>query len=175
MRKLFALTAIVAVGAAVFVRQAEHVLGPVEPHRPLADLAVSRDTSNAQVVSGPRSMTLNSDRSGHFRVDANVNGGNVTFVVDSGASQVVLRESDAFRIGVRPTPNDYTAVVSTANGDIKAARARLNRVTIGDISINDVNALVLPDRALGQNLLGVSFLSRLKRYEYANGRMVLEQ
>ena len=43
------------------------------------------------------------------------------------------------------------------------------------IAVYDVPALVLPDEVLGQNLLGMSFLSRLKRYEYANGRMVLEQ
>lgn len=174
MRSLLVFAAVLAIGASVFVRQAEHVIGPIEPHRPSADLGRAEKPS-AQLVTGPRSMTLASDRSGHFRVDASVNGGAVNFVVDSGASQVVLRESDAFRVGIRPTPNDYTANVTTANGDIKAARARLNRVTIGDISINDVNALVLPDKALSQNLLGVSFLSRLKRYEYANGRMVLEQ
>ena len=45
----------------------------------------------------------------------------------------------------------------------------------GHFKVYDVAALVLPDEALGQNLLGVSFLSRLRRYEYANGRLVLEQ
>ena len=74
-----------------------------------------------------------------------------------------------------PRPADYTARVSTANGTIKAAPATLGRIQIGDITVFDVPALVLPDEALGQNLLGVSFLSRLKRYEYTNGRMVLEQ
>jgi aspartyl protease family protein len=88
---------------------------------------------------------------------------------------VTLRESDAARLGIRPSRGDYTARVSTANGSIKAARTRLARVEVGDIAVSDVAALVLPDEALGQNLLGVSFLSRLKRYEYANGRMVLEQ
>jgi aspartyl protease family protein len=57
----------------------------------------------------------------------------------------------------------------------KAAPAKLERIEIGDIIVFDVPALVLPDEALAQNLLGVSFLSRLRRYEYANGRLVLEQ
>ena len=86
-----------------------------------------------------------------------------------------MRETDAAEIGIHPMPADYTAIVSTANGTIKAARAKLDRVEIGDITVYDVPALVLPDEALAQNLLGVSFLSRLKRYEYANGRLVLEQ
>jgi aspartyl protease family protein len=70
---------------------------------------------------------------------------------------------------------DYTATVSTANGQVKAARATIERFELGGITVYDVPALVLPDEALNVNLLGVSFLSRLKRYEYAGGRMVLEQ
>jgi aspartyl protease family protein len=95
--------------------------------------------------------------------------------VDTGASQVALRESDAAELGIHPMPADYTATVSTANGNIKAARAKLDRIEVGDITVFDVAALVLPDEALSQNLLGVTFLSRLRRYEYANGRLVLEQ
>ena len=49
-------------------------------------------------------------------------------------------------------------------------RTKLERIEIGDITVYDVPALVLPDEALSQNLLGVSFLSRLRRYEVANGR-----
>jgi aspartyl protease family protein len=129
----------------------------------------------AQSPSGPHSMSLSSDRHGHFQVDANVDGRRIGFIVDTGASLVILRESDAALVGIHPTAKDYSAVVSTANGKIKAAPARLNRITVGDVTVQDINALVLPDAVLGQNLLGVSFLSRLKRYEYAQGRLVLEQ
>ena len=88
---------------------------------------------------------------------------------------VVLRESDASMIGIHLMMHDYTAVVSTANGKIKAAPIKLERIEIGDITVFDVPALVLPDEALSQNLLGVAFLSRLRRYEVADGRLVLEQ
>ena len=125
--------------------------------------------------AAPQTLVVPSDRHGHFQVDASVDGRHIGFVIDTGASLVILRESDAAKVGIRPTPRDYTATVSTANGTIRAAHARLNRVEVGDIAVYDVAALVLPDQALGQNLLGVSFLSRLRRYEYANGRMVLEQ
>ncbi len=66
-------------------------------------------------------------------------------------------------------------MVSTANGKIKAAPIKLERIEIGDITVFDVPALVLPDEALSQNLLGVAFLSRLRRYEVADGRLVIEQ
>ena len=53
--------------------------------------------------------------------------------------------------------------------------SRSNRIELGGITVYDVPAMVLPDEALAKNLLGVSFLSRLRRYEYANGHIVLEQ
>jgi len=60
-------------------------------------------------------------------------------------------------------------------GTIKAARTRLAMVDVGGLVARDVDAMVLPDEALSENLLGLSFLSKLKRFEYANGKMVLEQ
>ncbi len=52
---------------------------------------------------------------------------------------------------------------------------RLAMIDIGGLVVRDVEAMVLPDEALSENLLGLSFLSKLKRFEYANGKMVLEQ
>jgi len=71
-------------------------------------------------------------------------------MVDTGASLVALRKSAAVAIGIEPKPGAYTAAVSTANGTVMAARVRLNEIAIGDITVYDVNALVLPDQALGQ-------------------------
>jgi aspartyl protease family protein len=118
---------------------------------------------------------LESDRQGHYQVEARVEGRFIDFMVDTGASLVVLRESSAAQAGIRPQPRDYTAVAVTANGKIKAAPAKIERIEVGGITVYDVPAMVLPDEALARNLLGVSFLSRLKRYEFANGRLVLEQ
>jgi aspartyl protease family protein len=125
-------------------------------------------------VHSGRSLTLDSGRGGHFQADARIAGSDIAFMVDTGASLVVLRESDAARIGIHPMRSEFTHKVSTANGTIKAAPATLDRVGVGGITVFDVKALVLPDEALRQNLLGMSFLSRLKRYEVANGRMILE-
>ena len=88
---------------------------------------------------------------------------------------VALNEKSAARFGFRPSRSDYNATVSTANGTIKAARTRLAMIELGGLVVRDVDAMVLPDEALSENLLGLSFLSKLKRFEYANGRLVLEQ
>jgi aspartyl protease family protein len=88
---------------------------------------------------------------------------------------IALNETSAARFGLRPTPGQYNATVTTANGSIKAARTRLALVEVGGLVVRDVDAMVLPDEALSENLLGLSFLSKLRRFEYANGQMVLEQ
>ncbi len=172
MRQILVIAAVVLVVGGYAARFADHAV-EVKASTPAAAVRLA-DLLRQPTTSG-RSLILDSDRQVHFKVEARIDGRRIDFMVDTGASLVIMRESDAAEIGVRPRPSDYTATVSTANGKIKAAPAKLDRIEVGGITVYDVPALVLPDEALGQNLLGVSFLSRLKRYEYANGRMVLEQ
>jgi aspartyl protease family protein len=126
-------------------------------------------------TQGGRSLSISRDGRGHFQTEGRIDGQRVGFMVDTGASVIALNETSAARIGVRPSQNDYDATVTTANGKVKAARTRLAMVDVGGLIVRDVDALVLPDEALSENLLGLSFLSKLKRFEFANGRMVLEQ
>jgi aspartyl protease family protein len=115
------------------------------------------------------------DGRGHFEVDARVNGRRVGFMVDTGSSVVALTARDAARLGIHPAQNAFVAEVKTANGTVRAAPARIDVVEVGDLAVRDVAALVLPDEALSENLLGLSFLSRLRRFEYSDGKLVLEQ
>jgi aspartyl protease family protein len=126
-------------------------------------------------LANTRSIVLAPDSQGHFRVDARVDARPVDFVVDTGATMIALTARSAETLGIHPAFNDYTIGVQTANGTARAAPVTLDRVEIGSITIRDVAAMVMPEGALGQNLLGMTFLSRLHRYEYANGRLVLEQ
>ena len=125
--------------------------------------------------AGVRSLSIPRDSRGHFQTDGRIDGQRIDFMIDTGASMVALNETSAARFGVRPSRGDYNATVSTANGTIKAARARIAMIELGGLIVRDVDAMVLPDEALSENLLGLSFLSKLKRFEYANGQMVLEQ
>ena len=125
--------------------------------------------------AGARSVTVPRDSRGHFQTEGRVDGRRLGFMVDTGASVIALNETSAAQIGVRPMRSDYTANVSTANGPVKAARTRLAMVDIGGLVVRDVDALVLPDAALSENLLGLSFLSKLKRFEFAGGKLVMEQ
>jgi aspartyl protease family protein len=171
MRHILIIAAAVLLIGSYAARFADQAV--VHPNAQAA--AVQQVYEPREPVSSGRSLTLDADRQGHFKVDARIEGRHLDFMVDTGASLVIIRESDAAQIGIRPMRSDYTATVSTANGKIKAAPTKLERIEIGGITVYDVPALVLPDEALWQNLLGMTFLSRLKRYEYASGRMVLEQ
>jgi aspartyl protease family protein len=121
-----------------------------------------------------RTLTLARSDNGHFETDATIDGRRMHVLVDTGATHIALREADAARLGIHPAQRDYTAQVTTANGTVLAARTELNRVEMGGIVVFNVAALVLPDEALSQNLLGMSFLSRV-RFEHRDGRLVLEQ
>jgi aspartyl protease family protein len=127
-----------------------------------------------QVSSSSRTVTLDNDGHGHFRVDARVDGRPIDFMVDTGASAVVLRESAAANLGIFPRPSEYTGRTQTANGVARYAPVRLNRIEVEDITVRDVDAAVMPDEALKVNLLGMTFLSRVK-WTHDRGRLVLEQ
>jgi len=172
MRQILILAAAVLVAGGYLARYADQTVTAQSSSQAAAVQPVEQPT---QVSVGQHKMELISGRDGHFRVDARVDGRHIDFLVDTGASQVILRETDAAMVGIRLMPRDYSATVATANGKLKAALAKLDRIEVGNITVFDVPALVLPDEALSQNLLGVSFLSRLRRYEFADGRMLLEQ
>ena len=115
------------------------------------------------------------DARGHFVLTGRVNGRPLSMLADTGATLVALRASDARTAGLIILPGDYTAKVSTAGGVTEAARVRLGEVEVGDIRIRDVDAFVLSDERLATNLLGMSFLGRLKAFSIENGRLVLSQ
>jgi aspartyl protease family protein len=124
--------------------------------------------------SSGRTVSIGRDHRGHFQANGRVDGRSVSFMVDTGASVIALTEREAARLGIRPVRNDYTAQVRTANGSVRAAPVTLSSVDIGGLVVRDVQALVVPGKALGENLLGLSYLTRLKRFEYANNKLVLE-
>ena len=117
-------------------------------------------------------VTLSNNGRG-FQVEARIDGRPIDFIVDTGASAIALRETSAAKLGIHPAARDYTIKMQTANGVGKAARVQLDRVEIG-ITVRDVAAVVVADEALSTNLLGMTFLSRIK-WTHDRGKLVLEQ
>ncbi len=129
----------------------------------------------AQASNRPGTVIVPRAPNGHFQVEGRVDGRRLVFLVDTGASLVVLTADAAATLGLHPAAHDFTAVINTANGTAHAAPVRLDMVEIDDLVVRDVPALVMPQGALAGNLLGMSFLSRLRRFEIADGKLVLEQ
>ena len=173
LRSVFLFLSI-AVGTAALASQLLN--GTVKPGHPSAMTATAPKVAPApqQTSSGYRTVTLRDDGRGHFQAEASVDGRRVEFLVDTGASVIALREGAAARLGIFPRASDYTATIQTANGTGKAARVTLNRIDIDGITVRDVQAIVVPDDQLAVNLLGMSFLSRVK-WSHDRGKLVLEQ
>jgi aspartyl protease family protein len=167
------ITAAIMAGLGTFMAQMADKITPAPASATV--VAAKAVPVEAPSQAGGRNLNIAPDARGHFATEGRIDGQRIAFMIDTGASVVALNETSAARFGLRPTPGQYTATVTTANGTIKAARARLPMVDVGGLVVRDVDALVLPDQALSENLLGLSFLSKLKRFAYADGRMVLEQ
>jgi len=151
MRNLMIFAAIM-IGLGTFMAQ---VADKMTPTPALASAAARKAVPvEPSAQAGLRSLSIPRDGRGHFLTEGRIDGQRIGFMVDTGASLIALNET---------------------NGTIKAAPTRLAVVDVGGIVVHDVDAMVLPDEALSENLLGLSFLSKLKRFEYANGKMVLEQ
>ena len=109
---------------------------------------------------------------GHYVVEAAVNGAPVTFLVDTGASDIVLTMADAERLGFQPATLRFTQRFATANGEVRGAPVVLREIRVGQFSLFDVPASV-NEAPLRVSLLGMSFLRQLDGYGVENGRLVL--
>jgi aspartyl protease family protein len=118
---------------------------------------------------------LKSDPRGHFVFKAYVNDRPATFIADTGATLVVLTYADAARLGLSPQNLDFSARVETANGVTSVAPVMLDRVRVDDITVRDVQAIVTERGALATNLLGMSFLGRLRSFAKQGDELVLER
>jgi aspartyl protease family protein len=120
-------------------------------------------------------IRIRSDRSGHYVTDLDLNGRRFRAVVDTGATLIALRYEDARALGLITPSDRFDIKVSTANGTARAKRVQLRSVRIGSIQLENVEAMVLDEGMLGQNLLGMSFLRRLARFEFKKGVLELER
>ena len=171
MKQIIAFAIFAMVIAGIMPRVMSHVGNASTETQP----ARRTEPPPRQQMNNYRTVTVQSDRGGHFQVEGSVDGRRIDLMVDTGATVVALRERDAAKLGIFPTPRDYTGRSNTANGIVKVAPVRLPSLEVNGIRVYDVNAVVIPDESLSVNLLGMSFLSRVRRFEMANGRLVMEQ
>ncbi|TGQ33894.1 MULTISPECIES: TIGR02281 family clan AA aspartic protease [unclassified Mesorhizobium] len=122
-----------------------------------------------------RKVVVAADERGHFTSAFRLNGRQVDGLIDTGATLVAINSSTARRIGISLNQSDFSHEVNTANGAIRAALVTIDRLQIGKITVDNIQAVVLDDRALQTNLIGMSFLQRLEKYQVENGTLLLVQ
>jgi aspartyl protease family protein len=126
-------------------------------------------------IEGPGGEVVVTRRiDGNFVVRMNINGTDLPFVFDTGASSVVVRAEDARKIGLDVRDPDYSIPISTANGSAMAADAAIDRLAVGHIALRHVPALVTKVGTLRENLLGMSFLEKLESFTVSGDRLVLK-
>ncbi|WP_332302186.1 TIGR02281 family clan AA aspartic protease [Rhizobium sp. GR12] len=118
-------------------------------------------------------VNLKADARGHFNAAFRINGKPFDGLVDTGASMVAINETIARRLGFGVNSLDYKYAISTANGQTMAAYVKLDRVEIGAIRVQNVDAMVLKDNALSNMLIGMSFLKQLSSFKVSGGEMRL--
>ena len=108
-----------------------------------------------------KSLQLYPGSGGHYFVDGKINGSSVRFLVDTGATAVVINKNAAKRIGIRYRVDGSPTMVRTASGVVPAYRVRFDEVMIRALSLKRVDGIVVDGSYPGEALLGQSFLNRL--------------
>lgn len=135
------------------------------------------ETPHARVVTGMSTggaeAVAERQRNGHFGFTASINGNALPMMFDTGAGLVTLRVEDVARVGIDPARLNFSGKMSTANGITSVAQIVIDTMTIGGITVRDVRALVAPPGALGVNLIGQSFMTKLAGYNVDGDRLIL--
>lgn len=135
---------------------------------------LGREVAPRQSVSESGEIVVPRGPDGHYRMRLGVNGAPVNFLVDTGATDLVLSAADARRAGIDPDGLAYTGQARTANGTVPMARVTLDEVQLGGMVDNRVPASVTGG-ALDISLLGMSYLEEFGRIEISDDRLRLSR
>jgi aspartyl protease family protein len=159
---IWAVIFLVAVGFFAFRRDAT-LIG----QRIMSELSPTQGT-----MRGDGAIDFSAGPDGHFRIQALVNGSRVTFMLDTGATDIVLAPDDARRIGYDPATLNFDQLAQTANGMVRGASVELQNLSIGPIGFDNLRATV-NGAEMSDSLLGMEFLNRLNGWRVENGVLTL--
>jgi aspartyl protease family protein len=117
-------------------------------------------------------LLIRANGAGHFLIDADVERAKIRFLVDTGATMVVLSPEDARRAGLSEDRLNFSREVSTANGNVRVAPVTLRKFKVGQIVLRDVEAVV-NSAPMRVSLLGMSFLRRLDGWQVKGDKLYL--
>ncbi len=126
------------------------------------------------MVTATGEVTLRMGDNGHFHAMGRANGTRLNFMIDTGATGIVLSPGDARLLGLDPARLRYTRIFQTANGMGRGAPYRLDTLSIGPIEFHDV-AISINEAEMSSSLLGMSFLNRLSSFEIRGRGLILRR
>lgn len=135
---------------------------------------ISQDVNPRQAVIDDSTVAVPRGNDGHYHLTLEIDGAPVAFIVDTGASQIVLSQQDATRIGIDPSTLNYSGIANTANGVVRTAPVTLSEVVLGRITDRNIPAVV-NGGAMDASLLGMTYLGLYDRIEISNGELVLNR
>ncbi len=118
-------------------------------------------------------LVINLSQDGHFYLDTKVNGKDLRFMIDTGASDIVISIDEAKRIGINTEKLNFNKAYQTANGTSWGANVVLDKVEVANVKFENVSASV-NSADMGISLLGMSFLRQFQKYEFYRDRLVLK-
>lgn len=126
----------------------------------------------SRIQSTKGQLSINIARDGHFYINLKINNQPIKFMVDTGASDIVISINDARKIGINIENLNFNKIYQTANGKSFGASITLDKVEIGNIILNDIEASVNKGD-MGTPLLGMRFLRLFTKYEFYQDRLIL--
>jgi aspartyl protease family protein len=155
--KTYAVGSVIADGAKLIA--ADNANATIEVNGKRQVLAIGQYVHRS-APSANTSVTLQADTRGHFMARGLINGGSVSMLVDTGASAIAMPASEALRLGIN-YKSGKMGRANTANGQVVVYIVQLDSVKIGDVELNQVEAMV-QEQGLTNILLGMSFLNRME-------------
>jgi len=136
-------------------------------------LAGEMNPSSARITRDG-DLVINISQDGHYYIDTKINGTSIRFMIDTGATDVVISAATAKKIGININNLNFNKPYQTANGMIWGALTTVKKLEVGDIELENV-AISVSKADLGTSLLGMSFLKRFKKYEFYQDRLILSK
>lgn len=172
MRNIIIIS-ILFIGGAMFWADPELRAKAVNMYQQFSDKTTERQIVATTNAKANPIVTLTSDGRGHFTARGMINGSHVDFLVDTGASMVFISREEARHVGIDLRKLDYDQIAMTAAGKTKFAKVNLDEVKVGNIKVRNVEAAVAESDEVIHNLLGMTFLSRIKGFEISGGRLIM--
>lgn len=139
----------------------------------IMDSRVMRELMPNQArITGDGNIAIRAGENGHFYVEALVNGVAVNFMIDTGASDLLLSKEDAIRAGIPMHSLSFTRIYNTANGTTTGAGVTINSIKIGNFTLNNFPASVNGGK-MDNSLLGMSALRKLGGFRVEGNTMII--